>query len=117
VACGRFGPLADRLWRHEFAVPEWDDSMDALAMFWDHLTPIITKNIQLSDGGLPVKVTFPSDCIQVLRCRPFRFSHRVVNAWFANRTVLIGMRRTSSHHSVDRVWRVVFRMPLGWPGG
>jgi hypothetical protein len=90
VACGRFGPLADRLWRHEFAVPEWDDSMDALAMFWDHLTPIITKNIQPSDGGLPVKVTFPSDCIQVLRCRPFRFSHRVVNAWFANRTVLIG---------------------------
>lgn len=90
VACGRFGPLADRLWRHEFAVPEWDDSMDALSMFWDHLTPIITKNIEPSNGAGPVEVTFPSDCIQVLRCRPFRFSHRVVNSWFANRTALIG---------------------------
>ncbi|OKP06049.1 hypothetical protein PENSUB_6535 [Penicillium subrubescens] len=90
VACGRFGPLEDRLWRHEFAVPEWDDSMDALSMFWDHLSPIITRNIEPSYGARPVEVTFPSDCIQVLRCRPFQFSHRVVNAWFANRTVLIG---------------------------
>lgn len=90
VACGRFGPLTDRLWRHEFAVPEWDDSMDALSMFWDHLTPIITKSIEPSKGTGPVEVTFPTDCIQVLRCQPFRFSHRVVNAWFANRTVLIG---------------------------
>ncbi|KAH1414060.1 hypothetical protein KXX32_002055, partial [Aspergillus fumigatus] len=41
-------------------------------------------------GGCPVEVTFPHDCIEVLRCRPFRFSHRVVNKWFAERTILIG---------------------------
>jgi len=35
-------------------------------------------------------VQFPFDCIQVIRCRPFRFAHRVVNKWFHNRTILIG---------------------------
>ncbi|PKX91170.1 putative monooxygenase [Aspergillus novofumigatus IBT 16806] len=90
VACGRFGPHSDRLWRHEFAVPEWDDSMDANAIFWEHLTPLITRNIRPLHGGCPAEVTFPRDCIEVLRCRPFRFSHRVVNKWFTERTMLIG---------------------------
>ncbi|RHZ70316.1 hypothetical protein CDV55_107039 [Aspergillus turcosus] len=90
VACGRFGPPGDRLWRHEFAVPEWNDSMDASAMFWEHLTPLITRKIRPLHGGGPVEVTFPRDCIEVLRCRPFRFNHRVVNKWFAERTILIG---------------------------
>ncbi|GAQ11816.1 hypothetical protein ALT_9137 [Aspergillus lentulus] len=90
VACGRFGPHSDRLWRHEFAVPEWNDSMDASAKFWEHLTPLITRKIRPLHSGCPVEVTFPRDCIEVLRCRPFRFSHRVVNKWFAERTMLIG---------------------------
>ncbi|KAF7125583.1 hypothetical protein CNMCM5793_001800 [Aspergillus hiratsukae] len=90
VACGRFGPHADWLWRHEFAVPEWNDSMDASAVFWEQLTPLITRSIRPLHSGCPVEVTFPRDCIEVLRCRPFRFSHRVVNKWFAERTLLIG---------------------------
>jgi hypothetical protein len=80
----------DRLWRHEFAVPDWNDSMDASAIFWEHLTPLITRKIRPLHSGCPVEVTFPRDCIEVLRCRPFRFSHRVVNKWFAERTMLIG---------------------------
>lgn len=90
MACGRFGPHSDRLWRHEFAVPEWNDSMDASAIFWENLIPLITRKIRPLHGGCPVEVTFPHDCIEVLRCRPFRFSHRVVNKWFAERTILIG---------------------------
>ncbi|GFF24354.1 3-(3-hydroxy-phenyl)propionate/3-hydroxycinnamic acid hydroxylase [Aspergillus udagawae] len=90
IACGRFGPHSERLWRHEFAVPEWNDSMDASAIFWENLIPLITRKIRPLHGGCPVEVTFPRDCIEVLRCRPFRFSHRVVNKWFAERTVLIG---------------------------
>ncbi|KAL5366660.1 hypothetical protein BJX96DRAFT_182967 [Aspergillus floccosus] len=91
VACGRFGPRSERLWRHEFAVPEWkysndDDSADASTMFWEHLTPMITRSVPRSREA----VTFPRDCIQVLRCRPFRFSHKVVNRWFSGRTALIG---------------------------
>ncbi|GIJ90533.1 hypothetical protein Asppvi_009490 [Aspergillus pseudoviridinutans] len=90
IACGRFGPHSDRLWRHEFAVPEWNDSMDASAIFWENLNPLITRKIRPLHGGCPVEATFPRDCIEVLRCRPFRFSHRVVNKWFAERTMLIG---------------------------
>ncbi|KAL4816724.1 hypothetical protein BDW67DRAFT_175337 [Aspergillus spinulosporus] len=94
VACGRFGPLSERLWRHEFAIPEWgikghDDSVEARTMFWEHLTPMITRSVPLSREGI-VTVTFPRDCIQVLRCRPFHFSHKVVNQWFSGRIALIG---------------------------
>ncbi|KAL2855330.1 hypothetical protein BJY01DRAFT_243298 [Aspergillus pseudoustus] len=94
VACGRFGPLSERLWRHEFAVPEWEDqkhdeSAEASTMFWEHLTPMITRSLPLSREGTAT-VTFPRDCIQVLRCRPFRFAHKVVNRWFSGRIALIG---------------------------
>ncbi|GKZ33621.1 hypothetical protein AbraIFM66950_003530 [Aspergillus brasiliensis] len=91
AACGRFGPRSERLWRHEFAVPEWkyshdDDSADASTAFWEHLTPMITRSVP----GSREEVTFPRDCIQVLRCRPFHFSHKVVNQWFSGRIALIG---------------------------
>ncbi|OGE56992.1 hypothetical protein PENARI_c002G06628 [Penicillium arizonense] len=89
TACGRFGPQADHLWRHEFAVPEWEESMDAVKMFWEQLIPMITRPITLPEGTT-TPITFPIDCIEILRCRPFRFSHRVVNMWFAGRTALIG---------------------------
>ena len=89
TACGRFGPETDYLWRHEFAVPEWEDSMDAVKMFWEQITPMITRLVELP-GGESISLTFPTDCIEILRCRPFRFSHRVVNRWFAGRTALIG---------------------------
>src|SRR5436190_15401092 len=36
------------------------------------------------------EMTFPRDCIDVRRCRPFTFCHKVVNKWFHKRTILIG---------------------------
>lgn len=89
VATGRFGPHSEYLWRHELAVPEWEDSMDASELFWENLTPMITRTVTSATNEL-IQVTFPRDCIQVLRCRPFQFSHKVVNKWFSNRTMLIG---------------------------
>ncbi|KUL83251.1 hypothetical protein ZTR_10460 [Talaromyces verruculosus] len=89
VACGRIGSASEHLWRHELAVPEWEDTMDADELFWENLTPMITRTVMTKSNG-PIQVTFPRDCIEVLRCRPFRFNHRVVNKWFDNRTVLIG---------------------------
>ncbi|KAJ5586358.1 hypothetical protein N7450_006145 [Penicillium hetheringtonii] len=79
TACGRFGPQADHLWRHEFAVPEWNESMDAVKVFWEQLTPMITRSITLPDGTT-APITFPTDCIEIL----------LVNRWFAERTALIG---------------------------
>jgi 2-polyprenyl-6-methoxyphenol hydroxylase-like FAD-dependent oxidoreductase len=89
VACGRIGSASEYLWRHELAVPDWEDSMDADELFWENLTPMITRTVMTKSNG-PIQVIFPRDCIEVLRCRPFRFNHRVVNKWFDNRAVLIG---------------------------
>ncbi|KAH9896306.1 putative monooxygenase [Xylariomycetidae sp. FL2044] len=101
TAAGRFGPHEERLWRHEFAQNGWDDSMDAEALLWEHLTPMITRAHADDDDASGTTttalfprgpVTYPLDCIEVRRCRPFRFAHKVVNRWFdyRSRTVLIG---------------------------
>ncbi|KAJ5698333.1 hypothetical protein N7462_000338 [Penicillium macrosclerotiorum] len=115
VACGRFGPLSERLWRHEFAVPEWnynddDESSEAHNIFWEHLTPMITRTVRVSRGEAAT-VTFPSDCIQVLRCRPFRFSHKVVNRWYSGRIALIGDAAHVFPPLVARVLPVGLGMP------
>jgi 2-polyprenyl-6-methoxyphenol hydroxylase-like FAD-dependent oxidoreductase len=91
TACGRFGPFKDTLWRHEFAQPNWDDSMNADELLWEHLLPMVTRGEDESGKPFPVgNVTFPQDCIEILRCRPFTFCQKVVNKWFHNRTILIG---------------------------
>lgn len=92
TACGRFGPHEDRSWRHEFAEPLWDSSMNAEKRFWEHILPMITRSTdELGNRFHEVgKVAYPRDCIHILRCRPFTFTHKVVNQWFHNRTMLIG---------------------------
>ncbi|RYP38409.1 hypothetical protein DL766_000987 [Monosporascus sp. MC13-8B] len=91
TASGRFGPHEERLWRHEFAQDDWDDSMDAEKLLWEQLTPMITRSGDERYKAFPCgDVTFPRDCIRVNRCRPFRFTHKVVNGWFDNRTILVG---------------------------
>jgi 2-polyprenyl-6-methoxyphenol hydroxylase-like FAD-dependent oxidoreductase len=91
TACGRFGPHSDRFWRHEFAEPDWDDSMNAEELLWDHLLPMLTRGEDEMGNPFPVGgVTFPKDCIEIRRCRPFAFCQKVVNKWFHNRTILIG---------------------------
>ena len=97
TASGRFGPHEDLLWRHEFAQHDWHDGMDPEALLWEHITPMITRG---GDKDSTDKnryhawpcgnVTYPRDCIEVMRCRPFRFAHKVVNRWFDGRTMLIG---------------------------
>ena len=91
TACGRFGPIEDRLWRHEFAEPNWNDSKDSVSLLWEHLLPMLTRSHdgqgRRFEGG---EVTFPKDCIEIRRCRPFTFCQKVVNKWFHKRTILIG---------------------------
>ena len=91
VAAGRFGPPADRLWRHEFELSyAWEDGMDALELFWTNITPSITRD-ESSIPGLAKPTTFPRDCIEVLRCRPFTFVQKVAGpTWHHNRTIIIG---------------------------
>ena len=91
VATGRFGPAADRLWRHEFELSyPWEEGMDALEMFWNNLIPSITRDAS-SIPGLADPMTFPRDCIKVLRCRPFTFVQKVAGpTWHHKRTIIVG---------------------------
>ncbi|KFY09151.1 hypothetical protein V491_08370 [Pseudogymnoascus sp. VKM F-3775] len=90
TATGRFGPYDERLWRHEFRQEDWDDSMNATELLWEHITPMITRERDRHGRKFPRCVQFPRDCIRIIRCRPFRFVHKVVNKWFDKRTILIG---------------------------
>lgn len=91
TACGRFGPVEERFWRHEFAEPDWDDQKDSEALLWGHLLPMLTRSSDSHGRQFPGgEITFPRDCIEIRRCRPFTFCQKVVNKWFHNRTVLIG---------------------------
>lgn len=92
TATGRFGPVTDRTWRHEFRVDnEASGPIYSEELLWEHLVPNITleKDAARSRdfGG---RVQYPLDCIKILRCRPFKFVHKCVNRWFDKRTMLIG---------------------------
>jgi 2-polyprenyl-6-methoxyphenol hydroxylase-like FAD-dependent oxidoreductase len=92
TATGRFGPHADRTWRHEFRVyNEASGPIYSEEMLWEDLMPHITLEKDPARGvtfGKPVE--YPRDCIKILRCRPFKFVHKCVNRWFDKRTILIG---------------------------
>ncbi|KAI0429796.1 hypothetical protein F5Y09DRAFT_342339 [Xylaria sp. FL1042] len=91
LAAGRFGPNEARLWRHEFAQNDWNDSMNSQELLWEHLIPMITRKCGEDSKPFPSgEVTYPRDCIEIRRCQPFQFTHKVVNKWFDDRTILIG---------------------------
>ncbi|GAW15340.1 hypothetical protein ANO14919_047490 [Xylariales sp. No.14919] len=91
LAAGRFGPKEARLWRHELAQNDWDDTMDAEELLWEHLIPMITRKRDKRGRAFPAgEVTYPRDCVEIRRCQPFHFTHKVVNKWFDDRTILIG---------------------------
>ncbi|KAH8654336.1 hypothetical protein BGZ61DRAFT_373624 [Ilyonectria robusta] len=71
VATGRFGPADERFWRSG-----------------ESIHPLFPLGRQGINPEGPVR--FPWDCVEVLRCAPAYFSHRVVNQWSHNRTILIG---------------------------
>ncbi|KAF5678531.1 monooxygenase [Fusarium denticulatum] len=91
TASGRFGPYEKRLWRHEFAQDESLIKDNSEKLLWEHIMPMITldqdRNRKQKFNG---PVQYPQDCIEILRCRPFHFVHKVVDRWFSGRTILIG---------------------------
>ncbi|PWI73105.1 monooxygenase [Purpureocillium lilacinum] len=90
AVCGRFGPPSDRLWRFEFLVNagESDAEMATPAMIRKVVYPYLRH--PGARYGLPDPVEFPHDCIEVLRCRPFRFSARSCDRWALGRVILCG---------------------------
>jgi len=94
TAAGRFGPVKDRTWRHEFRIDDkekYGQPIYSEELLWEHLTPSITRTGDTSrhtEFGKPV--TFPRDCIEILRCRPFAFTHKCVDQWFHEQTILVG---------------------------
>ncbi|KAH8130436.1 hypothetical protein FP744_10000202 [Trichoderma asperellum] len=90
TAAGRFGPHEERLWRHEFRQNDIDDTTKVEELLWEHITPMITRDRDNTNCKWSAPVTYPLDCITVLRCRPYRFTHKVVNRWFDKRTIVIG---------------------------
>ncbi|KAJ6787998.1 hypothetical protein PWT90_01110 [Aphanocladium album] len=91
TASGRFGPYDERLWRHEFREDSANADTDCEELLWDHLRPMISLWRDSGEGReFEQVISYPQDCIEVLRCRPFTFSHKVVNRWFEKRTILIG---------------------------
>ncbi|CAM1508577.1 Fc.00g054250.m01.CDS01 [Cosmosporella sp. VM-42] len=91
AVCGRFGLDSDRLWRFEFLVLRGEDptQMSKPNQIANVVYPYITR--QGSRYGLPDKdIVYPLDCVEVLRCRPFRFSARSCNKWSLGRVVLCG---------------------------
>ena len=90
AVCGRFGLIADRLWRFEFVVLEGEDGQEMAS------EPMIKKVVYPylkhsgSRYGLSEDVEYPSDCIEVLRCRPFTFLARSCNKWAQKRVILCG---------------------------
>ncbi|KAH3941786.1 hypothetical protein HBI24_215620 [Parastagonospora nodorum] len=90
TATGRFGPYEERLWRHEFRQDDWNDNMDATELLWEHLGPMITRERDEKGISFSQQVQYPKDCIEIIRCRPYHFVHKVVNKWFSGKTILIG---------------------------
>ncbi|PLN82185.1 FAD/NAD(P)-binding domain-containing protein [Aspergillus taichungensis] len=88
---GRFGPKGARFWRHEYYITPEEESDDALERFWKQFSPwMVIPGEKFSPQLKGTTVEYPRDCIHVLRCRPFKFSTKVVNRWYNRNTMLIG---------------------------
>ena len=88
--CGRFGPPGDRLWRFEFVVLDGEDGNHMASR--EEATKIIFPYITHpgSRYGLDSPVSYPEDCITILRSRPFHFSARSCNKWALRRVIVAG---------------------------
>ncbi|KAG0645327.1 3-(3-hydroxy-phenyl)propionate 3-hydroxycinnamic acid hydroxylase [Hyphodiscus hymeniophilus] len=88
--CGRFGLHADRLWRFEYVVKPSEDGYEMAK--YENVKKVVFPYLTLPKGryGLEADVTFPEDCIEVIRSRPFTFSARSCNKWSLGRVILCG---------------------------
>jgi 2-polyprenyl-6-methoxyphenol hydroxylase-like FAD-dependent oxidoreductase len=90
AVCGRFGLSSDMLWRFEFVVLPGEDGTEMSSpektkeIVWPYLTHPGSRY------GLKENITYPEDCVEVLRCRPFNFSARSCNKWALDRVILCG---------------------------
>lgn len=90
AVCGRFGLPEDRLWRFEFVVHKGEDGVK-MATREETQKIILPYLTHPGDRyGLSQDVTFPKDCIEVLRSRPFSFQARSCNRWANGRVILAG---------------------------
>ena len=91
AVCGRFGLDEDRLWRFEFVVLPGEDGtvMAGEDKIREIVHPYLIHPASRYGLGSGV-ITYPEDCIEVLRCRPFSFNARSCNRWWLNRVVLCG---------------------------
>ncbi|KAJ5579400.1 hypothetical protein N7450_008267 [Penicillium hetheringtonii] len=90
AVCGRFGLPKDCLWRFEFLVSTDEDGKE---MASEEKVREVVYPYLIHPGshyGLKEDVSYPEDCIEVLRSRPFRFSARSCNKWALNRVILCG---------------------------
>ena len=88
--CGRFGLHQDRLWRFEFVVKPGEDGTNMATS--EETAKIIYPYITHpgSRYGLQHPVSYPADCIETLRSRPFSFSARSCNKWALGRVIITG---------------------------
>ncbi|CCT75087.1 uncharacterized protein FFUJ_11171 [Fusarium fujikuroi IMI 58289] len=91
AVCGRFGLNSDRLWRFEFVVLVGENPIEMAKE--DQVAAIVHPYITHLGSRYGIndkRITYPLDCIKVLRCRPFRLSARSCNKWSLGRVVLCG---------------------------
>ncbi|PVH96296.1 FAD/NAD(P)-binding domain-containing protein [Periconia macrospinosa] len=91
AVCGRFGLHQDRLWRFEYVVLPGEDpsEMAGRSKMCEIVYPYITHP-GVRYGIEHESIQYPTDCIAVLRCRPFMFSARSCNKWALGRVMLCG---------------------------
>ncbi|EXJ62602.1 hypothetical protein A1O7_03040 [Cladophialophora yegresii CBS 114405] len=88
--CGTFGPRSERLWRFEFVVDKGEDPQQVST--WEQASKIVLPYLTHPGSKYRLKdaVQYPTDCIHVLRSRPFSFAARSCNRWAVGRILLCG---------------------------
>ncbi|KAH7267931.1 hypothetical protein B0J15DRAFT_441099 [Fusarium solani] len=93
IATGRFGPRQQKYWRFEYELPPNYLPDDPEEHLKEQMVAHITiPGHLLSRKGMKLDepVSFPWDCVEILRCAPASFSQKVVNRWFHGNVSLIG---------------------------
>jgi len=90
--CGTFGPRKERLWRFEYVVDIQKGEDPVEMATYDKMAAVIFPYLTHPGKryGLKDPVQYPTDCIHVLRSRPFSFSARSCNKWSVGRVMLCG---------------------------
>ncbi|KAF2094411.1 FAD/NAD(P)-binding domain-containing protein [Rhizodiscina lignyota] len=90
AVCGRLGRPDDRLWRFEFVILPGEDGAEMASV--ESIRRVVYPYLKHPGRryGLSKDVSYPEDCIEVLRSRPFLFNARSCNKWALDRVILAG---------------------------